>query len=182
MRIISGRHRGKRIIAPKKLPVRPTTDRVKESLFNILNNHFDLEGVHVLDLYAGTGNISYEFASRGAVRIRCIDASSACIQFITKQAKLLEAPIEVVRQDVLTFLSRNSEQFDIIFADPPYDVGIGDLKTLTSLVFERNMLTKDGWLVLEHSKHIDMQDVPGFREQRRYGSSVLSIFTSESNP
>lgn len=180
MRIISGRHRGKRIIAPKKLPVRPTTDRVKESLFNILNNHFDLETVRVLDLYAGTGNISYEFASRGAPYIVSVDAHGGCVHFISKTAEILEAPILAMRQDVRSFLKRNTEVFDIIFADPPYDIDILELKAMVAMVYEQNVLAKNGWLVIEHSKYVDLQDVSGFREKRRYGSSVLSFFEVES--
>jgi len=180
MRIISGRHKGKRIIAPKKLPVRPTTDRVKESLFNILNNHFDLETVRVLDLYAGTGNISYEFASRGAPYIVSVDVHGLCVQFIAKTAERLEAPIHPIRQAVLPFLKRNTESFDIVFADPPYDIEADELKVLIQRVLVQNLLKKGGWLVVEHSKHIDLQTVPGLREQRRYGSSVLSIFTADS--
>lgn len=182
MRIISGRYRGKRIIAPKKLPVRPTTDRVKESLFNILNNHFDLETVRVLDLYAGTGNISYEFASRGAPYIVSVDVHGGCVHFISKTAEMLEAPIHAMRQAVPSFLKRNTEAFDIIFADPPYDIDIRELKAIVEQVHEQNILKTGGWLVIEHSKHIDLKDLEGFREQRRYGSSVLSIFETGSNP
>lgn len=176
MRIISGRHRGKRIIAPKKLPVRPTTDRVKESLFNILNNHFNLESVHVLDLYAGTGNISYEFASRGAPSIVSVDAHGPCVQFIAKTAQSLNAPIHPIRQAVMPFLKRNTASFDIIFADPPYDLAAGELEAMIALILTNNMLNKGGWLVIEHSKHIHLEEIAGLREQRRYGSSVLSIF------
>lgn len=182
MRIISGHHRGKRIIAPKKLPVRPTTDRVKESLFNILNNHFDLERVRVLDLYAGTGNISYEFASRGAPSIVCVDIHGACVQFIAKTAERLGAPIQTIRQAVLPFLKRNTETFDIIYADPPYDIDPGELKTMIALVLEGSILKPGGWFILEHSKHLQLKDVAGMREQRRYGSSVLSIFEAVSDP
>lgn len=182
MRIISGRHRGKRIIAPKKLPVRPTTDRVKESLFNILNNHFDLESVRVLDLYAGTGNISYEFASRGAASILSVDVHGPCVQFIAKTAQALDAPIQPIRQAVMPFLKRNSECFDIIFADPPYNIAAEELDAMIALILTNNMLNKGGWLVIEHSKHIRLEEVAGFREQRRYGGSVLSIFESIQNP
>lgn len=176
MRIISGKHKGKRIIAPKKLPVRPTTDRVKESLFNILNNHFELESCRVLDLYAGTGNISYEFASRGTSDIVSVDAHTACIQFIVKTSALLQAPIRAIRQPVMAFLKRNTSSFDIIFADPPYDVREEELKELALWILEHDVLNEEGWLIIEHSKHLKLEEIPGFIEQRRYGSSVLSIF------
>ena len=182
MRIISGRHRGKRIIAPKKLPVRPTTDRVKESLFNILLNHFDFEKVRVLDLYSGTGNISYEFASRGAPYIVSVDAHGACVQFIAKTAQQLEAPINAIRQSVIPFVKRNTEQFDIIFADPPYDIEAEELENLIATVLQTNTLNPGGWFVVEHSKHLDLEAVKGFKEQRRYGSSVLSIFEGDQAP
>ena len=177
MRIISGKYKGKRIIAPKKLPVRPTTDRVKESLFNILNNHFNLESCRVLDLFAGTGNISYEFASRGTPDIVSVDAHGACVRFIAKTASLLQAPIQAIRQPVMAFLKRNTSSYDIVFADPPYDIAEEELKELALWILDRNVLNEGGWLVIEHSKHLKLEAIPGFMEQRRYGSSVLSIFT-----
>src|SRR5690606_19556564 len=119
-RIVSGTYKGKRIAAPKKLPVRPTTDFAKESLFNILNNHYYFSGLHVLDLFSGTGNIAYEFASRGAESIISVDGHLDCIKFINKISAELEMPITTVKSDVIKYLSSTSVTSDIIFADPPY--------------------------------------------------------------
>ena len=176
MRIISGRHRGKRIVAPKKLPVRPTTDMVKEALFNILYNTYSFENIRVLDLYAGTGNISFEFASRGVPEIIAVDADARCIQFIASTAKELEAPIQVVKQDALRYLDRAVGSYDIIFADPPYDLPLEEMSKIPEMVFERDLLMEEGILVLEHSKHLKLEELPGHTESRKYGSSVLSFF------
>ena len=121
MRIISGNYKGRRIIAPKKLPVRPTTDMAKESLFNILRNRYSFSTISVLDLFAGTGNISYEFASRGAKAITAVDANAGCARFIQQTSEQLEMNINVIKADVYGYLSRAAEQHDLIFADPPYD-------------------------------------------------------------
>ncbi|MBT8235676.1 MAG: RsmD family RNA methyltransferase [Bacteroidia bacterium] len=176
MRIISGRHRGKRIVAPKKLPVRPTTDMVKEALFNILHNSYSFENIRVLDLYAGTGNISYEFASRGVPEIIAVDADARCAHFIATTAKQLEAPIQVVKLDALRYLERAVGRYDIIFADPPYDLPLEEMAKIPEMVFERGLLTEEGILVIEHSKHLKMEALPGQTESRKYGGSVLSFF------
>jgi len=179
MRIISGRHRGKRIVAPKKLPVRPTTDMVKESLFNILHNSYAFENIRVLDLYAGTGNISYEFASRGVPEIVAVDDNARCVQFIASTAKELEAPIQVIKLDVIRYLDRAVGSFDIIFADPPYDLPIETIAKIPEMVYERGLLSEEGILILEHSKHLKLEELPGHKESRKYGSSVLSFFESK---
>src|SRR6476620_10152238 len=107
-------------MAPKNLPVRPTTDMSKEALFNILNNHFNFSELKVLDLFAGTGNISYEFASRGSEDITCIDGDFGCVAFINKTAKEFEFNIMAIKSDVIKFLEKHKGNYDIIFADPPY--------------------------------------------------------------
>ena len=114
MRIISGKWRSKRITAPKNLPSRPTTDFGKESLFNILNNRFFFEDLRVLDLFSGTGNISYEFASRGAKEIFAVDMHRDCVQFISKTSDDLKADIQVVQADALQWIRKNSTQYDIV--------------------------------------------------------------------
>src|SRR5690606_13437507 len=121
MRIISGKHKGKRLTAPAKLPVRPTTDYAKEALFNILNNQYYFDQISVLDLFAGTGNISFEFASRGAKQITAVDAHYGCIRYISKIKEELEYPISPVKSDVFSYLEKSLITADIIFADPPYD-------------------------------------------------------------
>ncbi|HEA30009.1 MAG TPA: 16S rRNA (guanine(966)-N(2))-methyltransferase RsmD [Leeuwenhoekiella sp.] len=176
MRIISGVHRGRKVIAPQKLPVRPTTDRAKESLFNILRNHYTFSQIHVLDLFAGTGNISYEFASRGAPVITAVDEHGGCMHFIAETAEKLEMPIETVKSNVYDYLKHNRQKFDVIFADPPYDFEESRFEDIVNLVFENNGLNTDGMLVIEHSKHTDLSGHKYFSEMRNYGSSAFSFF------
>ena len=176
MRIISGTHKGKRLIAPKKLPVRPTTDFAKEGLFNILRNRFSFDEIIVLDLYAGTGNISYEFASRGVIEITCVDTHYACISFINRISEELAFPIHTIKSDVFNFLSKSSGTYDIIFADPPYQIDLGDFKSLIEYVYNSKMIKPSGNLIIEHSKHTNLSEFKGYIESRRYGGSVFSFF------
>lgn len=176
MRIISGIYKGKRLTAPKKLPVRPTTDMAKEALFNILNHQFRFTGLEVIDLFSGTGNIAYEFASRGADKVVAVDGNYDCIKFINQTAKELEFNINVFKSDVYKFLEKTPEKCDIIFADPPYDFEIEKFQKIAEITFERELLLEDGILIIEHSKHTDLSNTPRFREARRYGGSVFSFF------
>ncbi len=176
MRIISGTFKGRRITAPKKLPVRPTTDMAKEGLFNILNNHFYFDEIAVLDLFAGTGNISYEFASRGASNVTAVDADHGCAQFIGKTSDELEMDISVIKSDVFSFLEKTSLTSDIIFADPPYDVSQEDYERIPYLVFSRDLLLEGGQLIVEHSKLMRFSHLPQFLNIRTYGSSAFSFF------
>lgn len=176
MRIISGNHKGRSIRAPKNLPVRPTTDMAKEALFNILNNLFYFPELTVLDLFSGTGNISYEFASRGVTRIIAVDANSGCTQFIEKTTKLLDLPIQIIQSDVFHYLMKTEEKLDLIFADPPYDMALSDFENIATLVFSKQLLLKDGILIIEHSKHMNLSHVPNFSQVRKYGNSVFSFF------
>ena len=140
MRIISGEFKGRRITAPKKLPVRPTTDMAKEALFNILNNQFYFDEISVLDLFAGTGNISYEFASRGTLQILAVDENYGCIKFINETAKDFEMPISTIKSDVFKFLEKFEPKTDIIFADPPYNFRQINFLKFLNLVFQKNYL------------------------------------------
>lgn len=176
MRIISGKYKGKRLIAPKSLPVRPTTDFAKEGLFNILNNHFNFADLRVLDLFAGTGNMSFEFASRGAADITAVDSFYGCVKYIKQTADILEMPITAVKTDALKFLGVSNNPYNIIFCDPPYDFDSDALSKIVELVFANELLLEDGWLILEHGKHTDCSEIEHFREFRRYGSSVFSFF------
>ncbi len=178
MRIVSGKFKGKKIVAPGKLPVRPTTDFAKEGLFNILNNRYDFEDLEVLDLFAGTGNISYEFASRGVQQICCVDAHFGCVKFIQKTAEELEIPIQTVKSDVFKYLRAESHAYDIIFADPPYDFSFEQMKELLQLIYENKLLKEDGVVIIEHTKHLELSEADGYTESRRYGGSVFSFFQS----
>ncbi|MEH6705990.1 RsmD family RNA methyltransferase [Galbibacter orientalis] len=179
MRIISGKYKGKRLMAPQKLPVRPTTDFAKEGLFNILNNQFYFDEVSVLDLFSGTGNISFEFASRGAQLITSVDAHAGCVQYIGKIKDELEFPIQTVKSDVFSFLEKTAMTADIIFADPPYDFTTEQFGEIAQLVNKNNLLNEDGLLIIEHSKHTDLSDLDGYTDERKYGGSVFSFFEFE---
>lgn len=176
MRIISGKYKSKRISAPKNLPVRPTTDMAKESLFNILNNLYYFDAIKVLDLFAGTGNISYEFASRGTEDITAIDANFGCIKFINKTANELNLEINTFKNDVYKFLEKTPLTFDVIFADPPYDFEEVQFLKIANLVFEKELLNEGGILIIEHSKHTNITSHPKHSYDKRYGGNVFSFF------
>jgi len=177
VRIISGKYKGKRLTAPKKLPVRPTTDFAKEALFNILYNKIDFDEVSLLDLFSGTGNISYEFASRGTKEIISVDAHYGCVKFINTISEELEFSIKTVKSDVFKYLATTPFTFDVIFADPPYNLSTENFESMVSKIFERNLLNNDGMLIIEHSKHTDLSKVAHFTDARRYGGSVFSFFS-----
>ncbi len=176
MRIISGTHKGRRLTAPKNLPVRPTTDMSKEALFNILNNQIEFSEVSLLDLFAGTGNISYEFASRGCKQIMAVDSHFGCIKYINQTAEQLEFPINTVKADVFKYATMRGAAFDVIFADPPYDIEAAELDILVQNLFNNERVAKDGLVVIEHSKHTDLSKVLRFENSRKYGGSVFSFF------
>ncbi|MEK6155245.1 RsmD family RNA methyltransferase [Flavobacteriaceae bacterium 3-367] len=178
MRIISGKYKGKRINAPKGLPVRPTTDMAKEALFNILNNGYYFDEISVLDLFSGTGNISYEFASRGTEDIVAVDANAKCIKFIEQTSQANSFNIATVKSDVFTYLQRVPVQADIIFADPPYDMSVEDFAKIPELIFTNGLLKEHGVLILEHSKHTALSQLRNFSHQRKYGGSIFSFFTA----
>ncbi|WP_289062105.1 RsmD family RNA methyltransferase [uncultured Zobellia sp.] len=176
MRIISGLHKGKRLTAPRKLPVRPTTDMAKEALFNILNNRYYFDELIVLDLYAGTGNISYEFASRGTTQISAVDADYGCIRFINETSENLEMGISAFKSDVFGYLEKSREKSTIIFADPPYDLPLESFEKIPELVFENELLLDNGLLIIEHASQMDLSHINNFVENRKYGSSMFSFF------
>jgi 16S rRNA (guanine966-N2)-methyltransferase len=176
MRIISGKYKGRRISPPKGLPVRPTTDMSKEALFNVLNNHFNFEGLKVLDLFSGTGNISYEFASRGSSPITSVDGDFGCVKFIKQIATEYDFNIAATKSDVFKFLERNNATFDIIFADPPYALDQATFEKIVLLVFEKNTLNEDGMMVIEHSKYTKLDHMIHFSFKKSYGGSIFSFF------
>lgn len=176
MRIISGKHKGKRITAPKKLPARPTTDFAKESLFNIINNNYYFDDLSVLDLFSGIGSICLEFASRGAKEIVSVDSHYNSVQFIQKTSDELQMGIKVIKSDVYQYLSKNKLTFDIVFADPPYDFTKEQLEKIILLVYNNELLNENGLLIIEHSKHTDISEVLNFSYSKKYGSSMFSFF------
>jgi len=176
MRIVSGKFKGKRITAPKKLPIRPTKDMAKEALFNILGNRLHFSSLAVLDLFAGSGNITYEFASRGTENLTAVDSNYNCVKFISQTAKELETPVNNIKSDVFKYLETCKQQFDLIFADPPYDFETEKFQQISHLVFSNNLVAQDGLLIIEHSKYTDLSTTENFKEQRKYGGSVFSFF------
>jgi len=181
MRIISGKHKSKRLNAPKSLPVRPTTDMAKEALFNILNNLYYLNDVTVLDLFSGTGNISYEFGSRGTENITAVDAHFGCIKYINATSKELDLTINTLKSDVFKYLEKTTAKFDIIFADPPYDFEIMLFEKIVDLIFEKKLLNEEGTLIVEHSKHTDLSSHKHFNYSKKYGGNMFSFFEKETN-
>ena len=179
MRIVSGIHRGRRITAPGNLPVRPTTDMAKEALFNILNNTYYFEDISVLDLFAGIGSISFEFASRGATDITAVDQHPGCIKFLDSTNEVLDTGIQTIKSDTFSFLERNSRKFDVIFADPPYAMDEDKFDQLLELIFTKDVLKEAGLLIIEHGKQTDLSDHPNFERSRKYGGNVFSFFNAQ---
>ncbi len=174
MRIISGKHRGKKLSPPNRLPVRPTTDYAKESLFNILQNHFYFEDLTILDCFSGTGNLSYEFLSRGVKQVNSIDANFNCISYQKKVKKELNFEnFNLINKDVFQVLESTNKKYNIIFSDPPYS--LHNITQIPNLVFENNILLEGGWLIVEHSKHTVFNHKK-FKETRKYGNVNFSIF------
>jgi 16S rRNA (guanine(966)-N(2))-methyltransferase RsmD len=180
MRIISVKFKSRRLQAPKNLPVRPTTDMAKEALFNILNNTYYFQEIAVLDLFAGTGNISYEFASRGTENITAVDSHFGCVKYINSIAKELDSNINTFKSDVYKFLEKNNAKYDVIFADPPYDFEVEKFEEIVRLVFENELLTEEGVLVIEHSKHTNLTENLHLNYQKKYGGNMFSFFKNNS--
>jgi 16S rRNA (guanine(966)-N(2))-methyltransferase RsmD len=175
MRIISGKYRGRQIPVPKNLMVRPTTDFAKEGLFNILSNHFDFGKVKVLDVFAGTGNISFEFISRGANSVLALDNNTKSTEFIRQTAeKFGYTNLLVIRSDYLSFLSSTIKKWDLIFADPPYNME--SISEIPTLVLDRQLLNPGGILVIEHDKKINFSSHQFFSDHRVYGKVNFTFF------
>lgn len=151
----------------------------KEALFNVLNNHFNFGELKVLDLFAGTGNISYEFASRGSSPITAVDCDFGCIKFIKQTAAEFDFSITAIKSDVVKFLEKHTGTFDIIFADPPYDFDQKTFEKIVTTALERGLLDPEGMMVIEHSKYTKMEHLPHFSFQKSYGGSFFSFFEFE---
>lgn len=176
MRIISGEHGGRRFNPPSKMPyTRPTTDVAKEGLFNIIENNLDISSLKTLDLFGGTGSISYELASRGATDLTVVEKDAAMYEFIKKTAAELKLEnFKVMRSDVFKFINQCSEKFDFIFAGPPY--ALANIDDLPRLIFEKQLLNPKGWFVLEHTPRNDYKKFSYYKTERNYGSTVFSVF------
>ena len=175
MRIIGGKHKGKKLYPPKSLPVRPTTDFAKEGLFNVLRNRINIDGLTILDLCAGTGNMTFEFASRGAESILAVDLSFSCVKYIKQLAtELGYENIRSVKSDVFGFAKKLTGQYDLIFADPPY--ALEGVEKLPDLLLEKSILTNDGFLILEHGKQHKFEEHPQFLFSKTYGNVNFTFF------
>ncbi len=178
MRIIRGNLKSRRFNPPKGFPSRPTTDFAKEGLFNMLENRFSLINLDILDLCAGTGNISLEFASREAGIITSVDSNYLCVRFIQKliQEHNLEEYMQVFKSDARDFLRKTNETYDIIFADPPYDVDFH--KTLVEIIQERKLVNPGGLIIIEHGRQTDLSQMPYYEKTRSLGNVYFSFFES----
>ena len=175
MRIISGSYRGRQIHPPSNFKARPTTDFSKEGLFNILYNNFEFDEIDVLDLFAGTGSVTYEFASRGTKRVVCVENNSLHFRFIRKNVEDMQLEqVHTINTDVFKFLKKPFESYDLIFADPPYDNK--ELSKLPDLVFETNILLDNGWFILEHPSQLTFNHHPNFFQHKNYGNVNFSFF------
>ncbi len=177
MRIIGGSFRGRRFNPPHFFKARPTTDFAKESLFNLINNRIDLEGTRVLDLFAGTGSISYEFMSRGCACVDAVDINPKYLSYIQNTANVISPDAKVVctiKADVLLFLKKKELDYDLIFADPPYD--LPELAQLPDLIFQNSSLKEGCIVIIEHSAKNNFAEHHHFVELRNYGSVNFSFF------
>ncbi len=178
MRIIGGLHKGRRFHPPKFFKARPTTDFAKESLFNLIDNRIDLEGKKVLDLFSGTGSISYEFMSRGCDYVMAVDISAKYLSFVEKTAKIIEPEKKILRTykgNAFSILKKMELDYDVIFADPPYD--IAHLETLPDIIFGNDTLKEKAIVIIEHSPQTNFSEHAHFQEKRNYGKVNFSFFS-----
>jgi len=174
VRIIGGEYSGKQIVADNNLTLRPTTDFAKEGLFNIIDNRYDITSFEVLDLFSGTGSISYEFASRGCRTVHAVEMFPRHVAFIRATvAKIGLSQIRVIRNDVFHFISICKMKYDIVFADPPYEMT--NIERIPTMVFERDILKPEGILIVEHSKRSDFTGYEYLFDSRRYGNVHFSF-------
>jgi len=177
MRIVSGKYKSRRFDIPRNFKARPTTDFAKENLFNVVGNLLDVEGTSALDLFAGTGGISFELLSRGCREVICVEKDAMNYAFIKKiKEELKVEQLSVVRTDAMKFLASVKQTFDFIFADPPYV--FKDLPLIPELILSRRLLNPDGVFVMEHPKEYDFSHLPGFLQRRVYGAVNFSIFNA----
>ncbi len=180
MRIVGGNFGGRRFSPPANIPARPTTEMAREGLFNILSNFIDFEELTTLELFGGTGSVTYELASRGARDLTLVERDPTSIDFIKKTAKMLgiDDRLNVVRGDAFKFMKQSTRQYDLIFADPPY--ALANMDDLPLLVFEQKMLVPDGIFVLEHTTSKDYKQHSNFTRTKNYGTTIFTFFTQPS--
>lgn len=176
MRIISGIHGGRRISPPANMPhTRPTTDIAKEGLFNILQNNLDIAALKTLDLFGGTGCISYELASRGVEDLTIVEKDSKMYEFIKKTTSSLDFDhFKILKSDVFKYMETCTEKYDFIFAGPPY--ALTTIDDLPKIIFDKKLLNPGGWFVLEHTPRNDYKKMPNYKTERNYGTTIFSIF------
>lgn len=175
MRIISGKYKGKVITPPKNFNARPTTDFAREGLFNILENNFNIGDLSVLDLFSGTGSISYEFASRGCRQVHLYEINRMHFRYILKTIKDLKLEqVQAFNKNVFRSIPKIETKFDLIFADPPFDMKEGE--NIPDMIFGHKLLKAKGWLILEHSGAYDFSNHEHFIKHRNYGSVHFSFF------
>ncbi len=181
MRIITGKYGGRKIHPPAKMPyTRPTTDVAKEGLFNIIENNIFITGLKTLDIFGGTGSITYELASRGAADLTIVEKDSKMYDFIQKSvSELAIKNCRVIKMDVFRFLANCVETYDLIFAGPPY--ALETINELPGVVRDKNLLNKNGWFILEHTPAHNFEKEPMFKSMRNYGTTVFSIFINKNN-
>ncbi len=178
MRIVGGSLGGRRFNPPATIPARPTTDLAREGLFNSLNNLIDFDGCTALELFAGTGSVSYELASRGAAKVTAVEQDAASVQFIKKTAEAFKIAdqLTVLKSDVFRTLKTIAGPFDFIFADPPY--ALAGMDQLPQTIAERSLLTADGIFVLEHDYRHGYESHPHFLRTKKYGDTIFTFFTA----
>tara|TARA_B100000945_G_scaffold296665_1_gene275112 strand:+ start:743 stop:1276 length:534 start_codon:yes stop_codon:yes gene_type:complete len=174
MRIIQGEHKNRRFAIPKNLKIRPTTDRAKESLFNILENMYDFENLEVLDLFSGSGNITYEFCSRGAI-VTCVEINKKCTKYIFETSKKLGMKNTIYQKDVFRFLKTCKKKYNIIFADPPFNYSKDIYSKLIKIIFEQKIITSKGTVIIEHSSFLNFKEHESFIKSKKYGDINFSF-------
>jgi len=175
MRIISGKYRHIKLKPPKNLPVRPTTDKTKESVFNMLMSYVDFEESVALDLFAGTGNMTFEFLSRGCKNVYAVEQNPKAVDYIRELARNYGIKnLDVFKSDVFGFIEKHSGPYDLIFADPPYNME--QIDRVPRMVLDNELLNKDGWMLIEHSKDYDLSAIENFHQERKYGRTRISVF------
>ena len=180
MRIIAGELGGRKINPPAKMPhTRPTTDVAKEGLFNVIQNNLEIETLKTLDLFGGTGSISYELASRGASDLTIVEKDPEMVEFIKKTSQQLNLTnLRVVRMEVFRFIQQCTEKFNLIFAGPPY--ALTTIDELPASVFKHELLLPGGWFILEHTPRNDYSKYENFATSRNYGTTIFSIFVNRN--